>query len=212
MPEFFYLISLYLYNKLNRLLMDPINIIIGINVIALFGANIPGAKKGIRSVVSQSIEKPKTYLQTLPPSLATLSLVLLILSIFQIGALDYTQNLFNIRVIALVVYLVFSWIQIWAYKSLGDNYSQNILLLKNHSLVTKGPFKIIRHPQYIAQIIGDLSVAVAVMSYIVLPIALLEIPFIIMRASLEEKMLSKHFGDSFTKYKKSSGFMFPFIG
>jgi protein-S-isoprenylcysteine O-methyltransferase Ste14 len=78
--------------------------------------------------------------------------------------------------------------------------------------VTSGPFKIIRHPQYLAQILMDIGGGVATLSYIVIIIGLIEIPFLIMRASLEEKLLSKHFKEKFSDYKSKTGFMFPFLG
>ncbi len=79
--------------------MDPINIIAGLNLIATFGANVSGAKKGLRSVVGAAKDKPKTYLQNLPLVLATLTLIGLVLGIFQIrnigihsGELYFTIN------------------------------------------------------------------------------------------------------------------------
>ena len=95
---------------------------------------------------------------------------------------------------------------------MGENYSQEIVVFKNHKLVVKGPFKFVRHPQYISQILMDLGASIAVMSYIILPIALFQIPFIIFRATIEDKLMNKHFGDEFKAYKTKSGFMIPFIG
>jgi protein-S-isoprenylcysteine O-methyltransferase Ste14 len=194
--------------------MDPINIIIGLNIIATFGANLTGAKKGLKSTVTPVKERPKTYLQKFPLVLATLSLVVLILAVFQIGTLSYSENpQFNIlRLVGLVVYLCFSWIQIWSYKSIGESYSQEIVVFKDHKLADKGPFKIIRHPQYLSQILVDFGGAVATLSYVLLPIAIIQIPILFMRASFEEKLLKKHFKEEFEQYKKNRGFMIPFIG
>jgi protein-S-isoprenylcysteine O-methyltransferase Ste14 len=192
--------------------MDPINIIILLNVIATFGANVTGAKRGLKSTVSEIKEKPKTYLQKLPPVISMLSLVALILAAFQIGTLEYIEEYNLIRYIGLAVYLVFSWIQVWSFKTLGDNYSQDIMIKKNHELVTKGPFALIRHPQYMCQILLDLGAAAATFGYIVGLLALIEIPIYIMRASMEDKLLAKYFAEKFSDYKKKSGFMFPFIG
>ncbi len=192
--------------------MESINIIIIINIIATFGANFSGARKSLSKNVTQQKEKPKTYLQTLPPLLSTIALIALLLGLFQIGTLKYDQQNQTIRIIGLIFYLIFSWIQIWAYKSLGDNYSQDVIILKNHKLIIKGPYKIIRHPHYLSQIIVDLSAAIAVMSYIVLVIAIIEIPFLIMRAKLEDKLLQKYFKDEFNSYKKKSGLLIPFVG
>lgn len=192
--------------------MDPINIIIGLNIIATFGANFSGAKKGVRDKVGVFKDKPKTYLQTLPLVFSTLTLIALIISIFQIGTLEYDSSNQTIRIIGLIFYLIFSWIQIWAFKTLGENYSQDIAIKKDHQLVTNGPFKVIRHPQYLSQILLDLGGAIATLSFILAPLAIIEIPFLFMRASLEDKLMEKHFGESFKSFKKRTGQIFPFIG
>ena len=192
--------------------MDPINIIIGLNIIATFGANVGAAKKGIKDKVGVFKDKPKTYLQTLPLVLSTIALVVLIVSLFQIGTLEYKTEYQTIRVIGLAFYIVFSWVQIWSTKTLGDNFSQDIAIKKEHHIVTNGPFKIIRHPQYLSQFLMDLGGAAATLSFILAPLALIQIPFLFMRASMEDKLLEKHFGESFREYKKKSGMFFPYIG
>jgi protein-S-isoprenylcysteine O-methyltransferase Ste14 len=192
--------------------MDPVNIIILFNIIGTFGANVTGAKRGLKSTLSEVKEKPKTFLQKFAPVLSMLSLVALILAVFQIGTLEYLEEYNTIRYIGLAVYLAFSWIQVWAFKTLGDNYSQEIMIKKKHELVTKGPFKLIRHPQYLCQILLDIGAAAATLGYIVGGLALIEIPVYIIRASMEDKLLAKHFAERFSEYKKKSGFMIPFIG
>lgn len=192
--------------------MDPINIIIGLNLIATFGANVGAAKKGIKDKVGVFKDKPKTYLQTLPLVLSTITLVVLIVSLFQIGTLEYKTEYQTLRVIGLAFYIVFSWVQIWSTKALGDNFSQDIAIKKDHQLVTSGPFKIIRHPQYLSQILLDIGGAAATLSFVLMPLALIQIPFLFMRASFEDKLLEKHFGDHFRNYKKKSGQIFPYIG
>jgi len=194
--------------------MDPINIIVLLNIIATFGANLTGAKKGLKSTVTPVKERPKTYLQKVPLIIATMTLVALILGVFQVGTLEYEKNpqMNNIRLIGLVVYLCFSWIQIWAYKSLGQSYSQEIVVFKDHKLAEKGPFRFIRHPQYLSQMLVDLGGAAATLSYILLPLAVIQIPILIFRATFEEKLLSKHFKEEFETYKQKRGFIIPFTG
>jgi protein-S-isoprenylcysteine O-methyltransferase Ste14 len=192
--------------------MDPINIIIGLNIIATFGANVGAAKKGVKDKVGVFKDKPKTYLQTLPLVLSTITLVVLIVSLFQVGTLEYNLENQTIRIIGLAFYLIFSWIQIWVTKVLGDNYSQDIAIKKEHQLVTSGPFKFVRHPQYLSQFLLDIGGAAATLSFILAPLALIQIPFLFLRASFEDKILDKHFGENFRNYKKKSGMFFPFIG
>lgn len=195
--------------------MDPINILVGLNLIATFGANAGGAKKGIKTSLTNVKEKPKTWLQNFPPNLAVVILIIIILAVFGVGTLDYDkyENLWTIRIAALIIYIVFSWIQVWSYKSLGDNYSNDIVLLKNHQLVTKGPYRFLRHPLYLSQMLSDLGVSIALLSYIALPLVLLiEIPILIARALYEDKFLAKYFHEKFAEYKKRSGLLLPFIG
>lgn len=192
--------------------MDPINIIVGLNIIATFGANFSGAKKGVKDKVGVFKEKPKTYLQTLPLVFSTLTLLVLIISVFQIGTLEYKAENQTLRIIGLIFYLIFSWVQIWAFKTLGENYSQDIAIKKDHQLVITGPFKIIRHPQYLSQILLDLGGAIATLSFILFPLAIIQIPFLFMRASIEDKLLEKNFGENFKNFKKKTGQIFPFIG
>lgn len=192
--------------------MDPINIIVGLNIIATFGANFSGAKKGVKDKVGVFKEKPKTYLQTLPLVFSTLTLLVLIISVFQIGTLEYKAENQTLRIIGLIFYLIFSWVQIWAFKTLGENYSQDIAIKKDHQLVIAGPFKIIRHPQYLSQILLDLGGAIATLSFILFLLAIIQIPFLFMRASIEDKLLEKNFGENFKNFKKKTGQIFPFIG
>lgn len=192
--------------------MDPINIIILLNIIATFGANFSGAQKGLKTSIIKVKEKPRSYLQTLPTSVAVITLVLLILSLFEIGTFEYSDDFLSYRIVGLVFYLIFSWVQIWAYRTLGENYSQDVVILNNHKLVKSGLYRFIRHPQYLAQFLVDLSASIAVLSYLIFPIAFVELILLIQRAKLEETLLKKYFKDSFDEYKSRSGFMIPFVG
>lgn len=191
--------------------MDAINLFILINIIATFVANVGSAKRSLVSSVTVAKEKPRTYLQKLPLTLSMLTLVALILAVFQIGTFRYYDSFKIVRLVGFLVYLFFSWIQIISYRKLGKNYSTEILINKNHQLITNGPFKFIRHPQYISQILMDFGGGVATLSYIIIPLAIIEIPFLIMRGLMEDKLLAKHFNKEFEEFKKKSGFMLPKI-
>lgn len=192
--------------------MDPINILVGLNVVATFGAHYSGAKRGFRAKVGAAREKPKSYLQNVPVYLSTLTLIGIILGVFKVGTLEYLPSYEPVRIIGLLFFLVFSWIQILSVKTLAESYSQEVLIHKDHVLITGGIFRIVRHPQYISQMLMDLGAAAALLSYIVLPIAVIEIPLLVMRAVMEEKLLEKYFKDDYKEYKKKSGFFIPFIG
>lgn len=195
--------------------MDPINLLTAIILFISMTANWGGARKGLKTSITKVIVKPDTYLQRIPPNVSAIVLIIIILGIFGIGTLN-DQNgdwIITLRITGLVMFAIFSWLQVFSYKSLGNSYAPDIVILKDHRLFTGGVYKFIRHPQYISQVLSDLGAGIALMSYIAVPIVLLlELPLFIMRASLEEKMLAKHFGNEYVEYKKRSGFILPFIG
>lgn len=195
--------------------MDVINLLVGINLFLSITANASGAKKGLKSSISDVIERPKTYLQKLPMNIAAIVLILEILGVFKIGTIDISESdpLYTYRLIGLLFFIVFSWLQVWAYKIMGKNYSQEVIISKKQELVTSGPFKIVRHPQYVSQLLSDIGAGVALASYLVLPmVILILIPLFILRAILEEKLLLKRFPEEYKEYKKKTGFLIPFIG
>ena len=195
--------------------MDPINIIVAINLFVSMSANLSAAKKGMKSKLSNVVDKPKTYLQKFPPNIAAIVLILTILGIFNLGVLSDTlkEQFSTYRVLGLILFIVFSWLQVYSFKSLGKYYSQDIIIFKDHELITIDLYKFIRHPQYLSQILSDIGVGIALMGYVIVPIVLLlELPLFILRAKAEEELLNKHFGSSYQDYKNKSGFLLPYVG
>lgn len=195
--------------------MEIINILLGMALVVSLGANMQGAKKGLKTSLTKVTEKPRTYLQSVPTTISAVILILIILGIFGVGSFNeyiLTDYLY-LRVAGLIMFAFFSWLQVFSYKSLKENYAQEILIQKNHNLVTKGIYRFIRHPQYLGQILSDLGAGIALLNFIVVPaVVLIEAPLFILRAMKEEELLEKHFGGEFLSYKKRSGFFIPFIG
>jgi len=195
--------------------MDPINIIVAINLFVSMSANMAAAKKGMKSKLSNVAERPKTYLQKFPPNVSAVILILAIAAVFNLGTFQEVikAEYFTYRIIGLIFFIVFSWVQVGSFKSLGEFYAQDILVFKNHNLITNGFYKYIRHPQYLSQILSDLGVGIALMGYLIIPLVIvIELPLFILRAVFEDKLLEKHFKEKFVNYKKKSGFIIPFIG
>ena len=194
---------------------NAINILVAINLLVSMSANFSGARKGLKISITKVIERPVTFLQAFPPNIAALVLVLIILSIFDIGTLpaEFETKFYTLRIVGLIMFFVFSWLQVVSYKSLKNSYAQEVVIMKDHKLITSGIYKFIRHPQYISQLLSDLGAGLALLSYIVVPVVvLIELPLFMMRATLEDKLLQKHFGEEYSSYKKRSGFIIPFIG
>ena len=193
--------------------MDAINIISGIALLLSIVANSSAAKGGLKKAVTKAERKPKTYLQKTPLNVSALILILEMFGLFQIGTLDYHNESQYYRIGGLVIFGIFSWLQVKSFKNLKSFYTQDISLQKKHKLITTGIHKTIRHPQYISQIISDIGLGVALLGYLIIPLVFfVELPLFILRAKKEEKMMQDFFGDEYNEYKKKSGFIIPFIG
>jgi len=79
-------------------------------------------------------------------------------------------------------------------------------------LVTKGPYRFCRHPQYLSFII--MIFGFDFMSRSIMGIAFtisLSIPSAVYRAKVEDKLLEDKFGKEWKNYAKDTGFLFPKI-
>lgn len=105
-------------------------------------------------------------------------------------------------------------------------YSLIYQLTHRKKLLQKGPYKILRHPQYLAFIIMTLGMTLVAFqtspilefnlynldpNIILLLLWIGEVVAYIILAKVEEIALTKKFGIEFIDYKKSVGFMFPII-
>jgi protein-S-isoprenylcysteine O-methyltransferase Ste14 len=195
--------------------MNAINILFGIAFLYSLGANFSAARKGIKEKLTRTTYKPKTYLQKTPPNVSALIIVLQVAGIFGIAEIFQAddKNFMTLRLTGLIGYILFSFLQVKSFKTLGKNYSQDIAILQNHELVTSGLYRNIRHPQYLFQILSDIFAGIALFNYLVLFFSVFtEFPLFLLRAMREEEILKNHFKDEFIKYKSRSGFMLPFIG
>jgi len=191
--------------------MDAINILVAINLALSFVSNLGLTKEAFTGKISPVKEKPSSYLQSFPLWISSLIILLTILAIFQIGTISYDKKYLSVRLAGLIIYILFTWLQISSFKALGKNHSPDVLIKKEHQLVTNSFYKWIRHPQYLFQILIDFGSAFATLSYLILPFAILQAFLLVKRAKLEEKLLEKHFSNSFLDYKSKTGFFIPFI-
>jgi len=77
-------------------------------------------------------------------------------------------------------------------------------------LITKGPYRFCRHPQYLSFIIMILGIDLMFRSVtgIVFTLALL-IPSVVYRAKIEDGLLRTKFGEEWENYADKVGFLFP---
>jgi len=87
---------------------------------------------------------------------------------------------------------VAQFLRYWAIKSLGVYWNTKILVLPNHKLVIAGPYKFLRHPNYIAVIV-EIAVIPLIFSCYLTACIFSVINFILLRRriKIEENALRK---------------------
>ena len=81
--------------------------------------------------------------------------------------------------------------------------------LENHSLITKGPYGVVRHPLYVSYIFILLGLTLIFMiPWIMIPVLCVLIG-IYPTAKAEEDVLVEQFGEEYIKYQERVGMLFP---
>ncbi len=123
---------------------------------------------------------------------ARLALVVLFLVTIVVAALD-VGRVHLLSVIALVMYIAGSGFQAWAM-SVNSFYSPviHVQAERGHSVVTRGPYRILRHPAYFANIVAIPASALAIGSWMALIPATLFCAITVWRARREDTFLKEN--------------------
>lgn len=117
----------------------------------------------------------------------------------------------TIKIIADLVTFIGLIIMMWARKSLGNNWSGNIVLKENHQLITTGPYAYVRHPIYSGLIMMVLGVTLYVNTYVMVIFVVIFFFGAYYKAQKEEKLLISYFPEDYFEYKKQTKALIPFI-
>ena len=107
--------------------------------------------------------------------------------------------------------LVFSLFVFWrAHFDLKANWSPSLEMRADHSLVTDGIYRLVRHPMYLSQLLWALAQVLILQNWLAGALNLLFfILFYFLRSRAEEKMMLDRFGDRYRTYMATTGGMIP---
>ncbi len=115
-----------------------------------------------------------------------------------------------LRIVGAVLALVALGLFFWIHQSLGNNLSATLCIKDNHTLVTAGPYALIRHPMYSSFYLLHIAVFFLTANWFIGITWILGLSLIIfLRVNREEAMLLDRFGDEYRVYMCRTGRFLP---
>jgi protein-S-isoprenylcysteine O-methyltransferase Ste14 len=87
-------------------------------------------------------------------------------------------------------------------RALGRNLTDTVVTRKDHTLVTSGPYRWVRHPFYLSALLGGLGTALLSASLLILGATLVVYGLLVVRTPIEEGHLAERFGESYEDYRR----------
>ncbi|MDQ3287281.1 MAG: isoprenylcysteine carboxylmethyltransferase family protein [Pseudomonadota bacterium] len=100
---------------------------------------------------------------------------------------------------------------IYSRRLLGRNWSATVQLKQDHELITRGPYRFVRHPIYTGYLLLFLGSAVVVGDWRGLLAVAIVLASFWRKLRLEEAWLGKHFGEPYDTYRRSTKALLPII-
>ena len=99
---------------------------------------------------------------------------------------------------------------VWARVHIGRNWGTPMTQKVDPELVTRGPYRLVRHPIYSGILLAGIGTALALSWLWLIGFALTGIYFVY-AARVEERFLAEQFPDDYPRYKRSSKMLVPFV-
>ena len=99
-----------------------------------------------------------------------------------------------------------------SHADLARNWSATLRIMEQHSLVTSGVYRHIRHPMYTAHLLWAIAQGLLLANWIAgLAFLVLSVPLYLVRIPKEERMMLEHFGEQYRSYMSRTGRLIPRI-
>ncbi|HEY2930162.1 MAG TPA: isoprenylcysteine carboxylmethyltransferase family protein [Acidobacteriota bacterium] len=117
----------------------------------------------------------------------------------------------SFRWIGVAVAAVAGALLIWTLHSLGKNLTDTVVTRREHTLVTIGPYRWIRHPFYDSVALCIFANSLIAANWFLFLTGGLALVLIVVRTRKEEEKLLARFGDAYRAYMQRTGRFLPRI-
>ncbi|MBS1730145.1 MAG: isoprenylcysteine carboxylmethyltransferase family protein [Bacteroidetes bacterium] len=122
------------------------------------------------------------------------------------------ENRVTVTIIGFTMIFIGIIIRVWAIRTLGKYFTATVILQHQQTLITKGPYRFIRHPSYLGAFLSIVGCAVFLNAYWSIALAFIFMgASYIVRIRVEERALVRFFGNDYREYSKKTWRIFPLI-
>ena len=99
----------------------------------------------------------------------------------------------------------------WTFHSLGKNLTDTVVTRREHTLVTHGPYRWVRHPFYDVVFLWILSMSLLIANWLMALLGFSAFAMMVARTRIEEEKLIERFGDEYRAYISRTGKFLPHL-
>jgi protein-S-isoprenylcysteine O-methyltransferase len=169
-------------------------------------------------VLAAFVQKRNARRQTVGSRLMQTSIILLVvLPFFAEGSrlgLLYRHLYPNVPVVqyfGVLLLLLGCGFAVWARFVLGRNWSGMVTVKEDHTLITRGPYTLVRHPIYTGILLALLGTAITLGTFI----NMVEVPVVAfalwLKLRTEERFMLETFGEQYTAYRRHVKALIPHV-
>ncbi|HXT71567.1 MAG TPA: isoprenylcysteine carboxylmethyltransferase family protein [Vicinamibacterales bacterium] len=97
----------------------------------------------------------------------------------------------------------------WTMPTLGRNLTDTVVTREEHTLVTRGPYRWIRHPFYVSMAFVSFGAALLAANWFIFAFAVAVFGLLAVRSRVEEEQLALKFGQAYRDYQERTGRFLP---
>jgi protein-S-isoprenylcysteine O-methyltransferase Ste14 len=98
---------------------------------------------------------------------------------------------------------------VWMFRTLGRNLTDTVVTRKQHTLVTTGPYRWVRHPMYASAALAIVGNSLVAANWFIFAAGCLALSLLVIRTRKEEQNLIAKFGDEYRDYMQRTGRFVP---
>jgi protein-S-isoprenylcysteine O-methyltransferase Ste14 len=115
-------------------------------------------------------------------------------------------------VAGIAIFVLGLWVFRRSHKDLGRNWSVTLEIREKHKLVTRGLYRLIRHPMYASFLLIALAQAFLLPNWVAGLSGLVGFAVLfLMRVNVEERMMLDTFGEEYRAYSRKTKRIIPYV-